>query len=308
MRRKALFIAAPAALAALALLAAWAAGAVAPGQRPDENGVYTAGGHWAQAVGETDAESAALFGEKLIELKESCLTAENRAFYAIVPDKGFYLPGAVKPATDYAALFAAADGALAGSGIEKIDLTAALSLDDYLTTDGHWKQEALGGVLEALGGAMGFEAGLDGFAPHTAEGFIGAYGKFGANVPETVTWLTGEATEAALVDDLQHPEDRAVYDLAALDTEVPYDLFLNGASPLIVIESPLAATGRELVIFRDSYASALAPLLLGEYQKITLVDIRYMVSALLPQYLTFTDQDVLFLYSTYVVNESAMLR
>ena len=34
----------------------------------------------------------------------------------------------------------------------------------------------------------------------------------------------------------------------------------------------------------------------------------YMVSGLVPQYVEFTDQDVLFLYSTYVVNQSAMLR
>lgn len=61
-------------------------------------------------------------------------------------------------------------------------------------------------------------------------------------------------------------------------------------------------------MFRDSYASSLVPLLLGQYRKVTLVDIRYMVSGLVPQYVEFNDQDVLFLYSTYVVNQSAMLR
>jgi len=89
---------------------------------------------------------------------------------------------------------------------------------------------------------------------------------------------------------------------------VPYDVFLSGASPLITVESPLAATDKELVVFRDSYASSLVPLLLGQYRKVTLVDIRYMVSGLVPQYVEFNDQDVLFLYSTYIVNQSAMLR
>ena len=74
------------------------------------------------------------------------------------------------------------------------------------------------------------------------------------------------------------------------------------------MESPLAATDKELVVFRDSYASSLVPLLLSQYRKVTLVDIRYMVSGLVPQYVEFTNQDVLFLYSTYVVNQSAMLR
>ena len=85
-------------------------------------------------------------------------------------------------------------------------------------------------------------------------------------------------------------------------------MFLNGATPLQTIENPNAATDRELVIFRDSFASSLAPLLCEQYCTITLIDLRYMVSGLVPQYVTFTNQDVLFLFSSWVVNESAMLR
>ena len=61
------------------------------------------------------------------------------------------------------------------------------------------------------------------------------------------------------------------------------------------------------MIFRDSFGSSLAPLLIEGYEKITLVDIRYMHSNLLPNYIEFTDQDVLFLYSTMVLNSSSML-
>ena len=41
-----------------------------------------------------------------------------------------------------------------------------------------------------------------------------------------------------------------------------------------------------------------------QYAKITLVDIRYLSSTTLGKYLTFTDQDVLFLYSVPVLNHS----
>ena len=162
--------------------------------------------------------------------------------------------------------------------------------------------------MDALGAAMGFSVDMDGFDPVTVEGFIGAYGKYGADKPEELTYLVSDATVAAVCDNYQYPDSTAVYDLARLSTDVPYDVFLSGASPLITVESPLAATDKELVVFRDSYASSLVPLLLGQYRKVTLVDIRYMVSGLVPQYVEFTDQDVLFLYSTYVVNQSAMLR
>ena len=309
MNRKLVFAAAGLCLAAAAVTALAAAnGLFNSGKRPDENGMYTAQGHWVEALGEADTESAARFAEKLKKLKADLLTGDNRTFYAIVPDKGYYLPGEVTPATDYAALFAAADEGLADSGIEKIDLTGALTLEDYYFTDSHWRQERLGGVVAALGEAMGFSADMNSFDPVTVEGFIGAYGKYGADVPEELTYMVSDATVAAVCDNYQYPDSTAVYDLARLDTDVPYDVFLSGASPLITVESPLAATDKELVVFRDSYASSLVPLLLGQYRKVTLVDIRYMVSGLVPQYVEFTNQDVLFLYSTYVVNQSAMLR
>lgn len=309
MNRKLVFAAARLCLAAAAVTALAAAnGLFNSGKRPDENGMYTAQGHWVEALGEADTESAARFAEKLKNLKADLLTGDNRAFYAIVPDKGYYLPGEVTPATDYAALFAAADEGLADSGIEKIDLTGALTLEDYYFTDSHWRQERLDSVVAALGETMGFSADMGGFDPVTVEGFIGAYGKYGADVPEELTYMVSDATVAAVCDNYQYPDSTAVYDLARLDTDVPYDVFLSGASPLITVESPLAATDKELVVFRDSYASSLVPLLLGQYLKVTLVDIRYMVSGLVPQYVEFTNQDVLFLYSTYVVNQSAMLR
>ena len=96
--------------------------------------------------------------------------------------------------------------------------------------------------------------------------------------------------------------------MARLDTDIAYDLFLSGATPLTVIENPNAAAKRELVIFRDSYASSLAPLLIENYSKITMVDLRYMHSSLLPEYVDFTDADVLFLYSDRLANDSLLLK
>ena len=275
---------------------------------PNADGMYQVDGWWAEDLGETDVRSAENFAAKLQSLREQYLTDQNRVFWAIVPDKGYYLRDEGWTDTDYPLLFETAAQGL--EGWQQIDLTGTLTREDYYKTDGHWRQESLQGVLDALGQAMGFSVRLDSFAIHTATGFVGAYrNRIPADTPsETVSWLTSAATDAARAEDIQNPDDTAVYTESALETEVPYDLFLHGASPLITITSPEAATDRELVIFRDSFASALAPLLLEQYRTITLVDIRYLASSLLPQYVTFTDQDVLFLYSAGVVNRSAMLR
>ena len=77
--------------------------------------------------------------------------------------------------------------------------------------------------------------------------------------------------------------------------------------PLITIENPNYKSDRELIIFRDSFGSSIAPLLAGGYAKITLVDIRYLRADLLDRFIEFKNQDVLFLYSTSVLNHSETL-
>jgi hypothetical protein len=88
----------------------------------------------------------------------------------------------------------------------------------------------------------------------------------------------------------------------------PYEMFLSGTSPLITIENPDIRTSKELILFRDSFGSSMAPLLAQGYKKITVVDIRYMQSSFLGNFIEFTDQDVLFLYSTTLINNSTAMR
>ena len=62
------------------------------------------------------------------------------------------------------------------------------------------------------------------------------------------------------------------------------------------------------LIFRDSFGSSIVPLLVPFYKKITLVDLRYINMNLVNNYITFNNQDVLFLYSTLIVNNSFILK
>jgi hypothetical protein len=100
----------------------------------------------------------------------------------------------------------------------------------------------------------------------------------------------------------------SVYDLPKLSGNDPYDVYLSGAQALLRIENPNAKTDKELVIFRDSIGSAIAPLLVEDYKKITLVDIRYQYPMLLCGGINFENSDVLFLYSTSVLNSSETLK
>ena len=61
-------------------------------------------------------------------------------------------------------------------------------------------------------------------------------------------------------------------------------------------------------MFRDSFGSSIAPFFIDGYSQITLVDTRYISPSLLGDYVDFTDCDVLFLYSTLVLNKSQSLK
>ena len=73
------------------------------------------------------------------------------------------------------------------------------------------------------------------------------------------------------------------------NTKKSADVFLSGATALITVENPDTAekTDRELIIFRDSFGSSLAPLLLSDYARITLVDLRYIKWSYLDQFIDF---------------------
>ena len=85
-------------------------------------------------------------------------------------------------------------------------------------------------------------------------------------------------------------------------------MFLSGSVSLLRIENPNATTDRELIVFRDSFGSSVVPLLTRGYKTVTVVDIRYLSSAMLNRFIDFHGQDVLFLYSTLVLNNSNQLQ
>ena len=95
-----------------------------------------------------------------------------------------------------------------------------------------------------------------------------------------------------------------IYDMKKAEGKDLYEVYLSGAQSLLRIENPSASTDRELIVFRDSFGSSLTPLLVDDYKTVTLVDIRYINVELLGNYIDFHGQDVLFLYSTLVLNKN----
>ncbi len=196
---------------------------------------------------------------------------------------------------------------------EYIDVKPLLSADDYYTTDTHWKQESIIDIAEKLSTSMGADFTNDFKKNKIEKPFYGVYyNQSGMKHPtDEIIYLTNDAIDSAVVTnyDTGKAVSLPVYDMSKLDSPDLYEMFLSGTVAVSVIENPEAAEKRELVLFRDSFGSSIAPLLIGSYSKITVVDIRYIASGALSGLVDFENADeVLFLYSTVLLNNSVAMK
>jgi hypothetical protein len=157
---------------------------------------------------------------------------------------------------------------------------------------------------------MGFAASSVPFIKNSFHEFYGVYyGQAALNIrPDTISWLVNETTENAVVTSIEKPgETLPVYDLSQLYGVDPYSLFMEGPAAVVTARNPNNSSGRGLILFRDSFASALSPLLLEAYSSVTMIDLRYIRPDLVGNFIDFTNQDVLFIYSASLFNNSAPL-
>ena len=160
---------------------------------------------------------------------------------------------------------------------------------------------------------MGFESQFDisDYEKFVFDEFYGVYyGQYAMKGPsETLVYLDNPIFNDVTIFNFETmTEGQVIYDEKMLEGMDPYNVFLSGPAPLFEIVNPNANSNRELVVFRDSFASSLLPLMVSFYSKITVIDTRYMASEYIGQFVEFDNQDVLFIYSTMVANDSDMLR
>ena len=119
--------------------------------------------------------------------------------------------------------------------------------------------------------------------------------------------LESDLLSACRVYSYEDGSTTQVYNMDMLTANDLYDVYLSGARSILRIDNPNAKSNRELIVFRDSFGSSIVPLLVQDYRTVTLVDIRYVNSQVLNNYIQFRNQDVLFLYSTLILNNSSTL-
>ena len=270
----------------------------------DNNKIYVVDKHIFKSEYPTNIRSINNFIDK-INYIQTYLTDNNKNYIAIIPDKNYYLKSDKYLNMDYDYLY---------KKIKEIDsnyieLRDILELNDYYKTDAHWNQENLCKVVNRLGEYLNFKDECN-YTKKTYNNFYGVYlGQSALNIkPDKLTYLVNDTILNSEVHYLENNIINNVYIEKNLNNLDSYDIFLDGASSYIEITNENSNNNKELILFRDSFGSSLAPLLINHYSKITLVDIRYINSNEYLKLINFNNQDVLFLYSTLIVNNSSTLK
>lgn len=276
----------------------------------DSHGIYRYEGYEVQGEYPMDEDSLDYATERFRYVYDTYLKDTGSKVYAsIIPDKNKFLGEPSGHLTmDYGAL---TERVRANMDYAKyIDLMPHLEIGDYYKTDIHWRQERLAPVARYLAGEMGVSLAGSYTERIGTETFRGVYyGQLALPVAgERLSYLENEVLENCVVYDYETGKEIPMYDPAACEGRDPYELFLGGSKSLLTIENPAGDPDRELILFRDSFGSSLAPLLAEGYHKITLVDIRYLSPKMLGSLIDFHGQDVLFLYCATVLNNSETMK
>lgn len=263
------------------------------------------------------------YGTALMNKVKDTYFENSNVYYSVIPDKNYFLDFAYRPEFDYSGLTEILKADL--KDMKYIDIFNVLNLKDYYNTDTHWSQDKIFPVVKKLADEMGmgdFVIPKEEYKIHSKAPFYGVYyGQVSLNVaPDVLNYVTSDYTENARVygidpeilkshfgvEDTLSDKVYAEEKFYGIDG---YDLFLSGAQPVVVMECERAKTDKELILFRDSFGSSIAPLFLGAYEKVTLIDLRYIPSSMVGEYVEISsDADVLFLYSTNMLNSSMLMR
>ena len=280
-------------------------------QKVDTNGLFYMDGHLSQHSVTFNQQQFQMRMDTINKIYNAFIKKNTSNVYVtVIPDKNFYLQqNNTMPTFDYEHIFSQVKEQMSWG--QYIDMTGVLSLDNFYSTDTHWKQENILPVAQLLCQAMGGKGPADGdfTVEKIDKPFYGVwYGKAGLPMgADELFILKNEMLDGVKVTVNGLPGK--LYDEAQLETSDPYNIYLSGAkNGLVTIENPNATTDKTLVVFRDSFGSSIAPLFVQDYKTITLVDLRVMpISGLATQQMMFRDADVLFMLSALVLNNTAEL-
>ena len=144
--------------------------------------------------------------------------------------------------------------------------------DPYYHTDHHWTTAGAQSAYHVWAAATG-HAARDYALVQATDSFRGTlYSK--VLLPDSVYDSVYYAPEITVESVVCDGKDGALYDLSALEQKDKYELFLGGNYGQCVITTG-TENGKHLLLVKDSFANSFVPFLTGDYETITMIDLRY---------------------------------
>lgn len=175
--------------------------------------------------------------------------------------------------------------------VNEIDIYKVLyeNKDEYIyyRTDHHWTSNGAFYAFTEAADRMGILAvqKKNYNIEHVSHNFYGTlYSKVGYRSisPDIISIYTKRGstlkTEVEVFDGSKTTTYPSMYFNEFLEKKDQYAMFLGQNQPIVTIKTN-AGTGNNLLIFKDSYAHAIAPMLADYYDTVTLVDLRYINQA-----------------------------
>ena len=229
-------------------------------------------------------------------------------YYSIIPDKSIYAERYF-PGFDLTTAESIICDVL--SDYKYISLYESLTSEMFYKTDLHWDQSKISVPVSHILSQMGTDVSPDNSSQVIAGEWSGVYaGQLALPVdPDIMTYIDVQGLTVKYLNDKTFEFDEGtLYDINRFNGIDPYDIFLRGPQPLIIIENP-EAPERELYLFRDSFGSSMAPLMAQAYSKITIIDLRYINLQVLDMFFEFTPgSDALFIYSSQIFNNPSIIQ
>lgn len=195
----------------------------------------------------------------------------------ILPDK---LPPFAEPGSGSDYLEQIAEGLPDNVWFDSASVLREHRLEEiYYRTDHHWKTLAAFYVYQAWAARQGYAIPeLTDYEVQTVtdcfEGTIQS--KLGISTEGDTIELFLSVNEPAytVYRNSTSKTESSLYDFAALETKDKYAVYFGGNEPFLQIKTEIE-NGRKILVIKDSYANCFIPFMLGEFQEIDILDLRY---------------------------------
>ncbi len=178
----------------------------------------------------------------------------------------------------------------------------------YFRTDHHWTQDGARVAFSTWLSDRGLESSMEPsyqreLVSRDFRGTTAAKANLWTVPSDEIFAYRNEAlTGVKLIDKNGTLIREGIYNEEALTTYDPYEFFVGENRDWLKLEMvdsgiDAAATGRHLLLFKDSYANAFVPFLCPYYDSITMVDLRYLNEGMEDLLARGDYSEVLFLYN-----------